>query len=576
MAKGKQSPTMRALRMSLKRSRRPDPSPPSVVTSAWDLLMQSFLYATKDLVLNSSYQFVTGAIAANYMLALCLEGKVPLPSDFLAPNKLRMLFNSRFHINPGSHDLAFHDSQVHKDYLNSPGRVAGPGCEMIREAIAGVHSAPQSSDLGASAVPPYMPRYGMGGNSSSYNARMYAGGVVSSTKSKGMPVLKDLISVIHERRFPNTGKRHPHYKKLLHMLLYPATAAPADAPPLHPYDEGVIEWARNEVGVQGDDPINKDFFRDDERATPDMILRWVMFFAKALAKIEDWSHDDNKQYFARLALPLPSVSRKHMAVDKFVFYSLLKLTQAKFMEELDKVNKLRKANGDDPISWASLGAPPLPAATKFVARPKAGGKSLSEQWLRFIFKIDKLFTPGSNKEYPFEGVFFYTDAVQICFLYLKKVLNEPIELTGFENLNEGRGDDDEVTDISIDEMLQDMHEEVDDCDDDEMQEVGDDDSHGMSYSSDPADLASELEDYDDMDDDQWSEVMGSLESVSLLSYRVDISSSLHLTSSSPLPETEARQNADDEQQRTAREEQKLGTSQLRQEAERWSTRQTQK
>ena len=330
-------------------------------------------------------------------------------------------------------------------------------------------------------------------------------------------------------------------------MFFPARPSPAGAPVLDDDDDDVIKWAREQVGVQGDDPIPNDYFRDDERATSEMILKWIVFYAHVLQKIEGWSRADKRVYGCRLALPLSTSGRKHIPVDVTILYILAKLTKEKFEETLGEVNAIRRAHGHDPITWDSLGAPPLPAKNKFVARAKAGEKSCAEQWLRFLFKVDKLFgSPGSNKNFPFTGVFFYFNAVQICFLYEKIEANEPQVLTEFNDLRVADDEaddeaddvdddaDDYVTDVPADEFFRELHDR-DTCEDDGGSDDDDDDDDDSDVHSSTWDSVTRSYDAglsvhsddsccDEDDEDEWSR---ELETVSFSCAFVVLDYSLH-------------------------------------------------
>jgi hypothetical protein len=195
-----------------------------------------------------------------------------------------------------------------------------------------------------------------------------------------------------------------------------------------------------------------------------------------------------------------------MPVDKVILYTILQLTKIKFEETLDSVNAVRQDLGVDAIDWNSLGAPPLPRNKgQFVARPEEGDASCSEKWLRYIFNIEKFFeTANTNKEFSFDGVFFYTNAVQVCLLYSKRELNKPEEVTQFDDLRLDDDEDDDANSQSIGDMLaDDFEEDVDDEDavsDDAVSEL---DADAVSEFDD---AVSEMHlDDDDDDDDDWSD-----------------------------------------------------------------------
>lgn len=409
-------------------------------------------------------------------------------------------------------DLRFHDRAVHEAYLDQPRRVNGVARLPLRRTISGVHSAATRHWRGnASAVPPYILRYGMGGQGSAYAGRAWGGNVKASTMAKGRAFLNDFVDVVFERRRPDGNSRSdPYYKELVRKMFFPARAAPASAPALELEDEDEIKWARGQVGAQGDDPISNTFFKNE--ATPARLRQWIMFYARVHKKLEDWGRLDKKEYRRRLPLPLPAANRKHMPVDKVILYTILQLTKIKFEETLDSVNAVRQDLGVDAIDWSSLGAPPLPSNQgQFVARPEEGDASCSEKWLRYIFNIEKFFeTANTNKEFSFDGVFFYTNAVQVCLLYSKRELNKPEEVTQFDDLRLDDDEDDDANSQSIGDMLaDDFEEDVDDEDavsDDAVSEL---DADAVSEFDDAA-SEMHLDDDDDWSDNEYASILASL------------------------------------------------------------------
>ena len=194
--------------------------------------------------------------------------------------------------------------------------------------------------------------------------------VKSGAMLKGRAFLNDLVIVLFERSVDDDvpRSRHPYFKELYRTMFFPARPRPAGAPNLHQDDAAEIAWARDEVGVVGDDPITKMFFRDEERATPERILEWTMFYARVLKKVEEWSIAHDKQFRLRSPLPLPNANRKHLPVDKVVLHCILALAKTKFENSLDEVNDARAEHGEEPISWDSLDAPDLPSKNKFAAK----------------------------------------------------------------------------------------------------------------------------------------------------------------------------------------------------------------
>ncbi|EJK61591.1 hypothetical protein THAOC_17894 [Thalassiosira oceanica] len=155
-----------------------------------------------------------------------------------------------------------------------------------------------------------------------------------------------------------------------------------------------------EIGVQGDDPIPAMFFRDEDRATPARIRKWIVFYAKS-----------------------------------------------KFEGKLAGVNEERAEHGADPISWASLDAPPLAAQNAFVA-PTAEG----DTWT--MFNIRKFFeTADTNKVFTFTGVFFYTKQRGPG---MPSILQEGDQQGGGEFDDLRVVDDDDEDDVAVSESIQDM------------------------------------------------------------------------------------------------------------------------
>lgn len=108
-------------------------------------------------------------------------------------------------------------------------------------------------------------------------------------------------------------------------MFFPARPRPAGTPQLHHDDEVEIAWARAEIGVQGDDPIPAMFFRDEDRATPARIRKWIVFYAKVFQKIERYNHEHGTQFGLRLPLPLPNENRKRMPVDMRNLHTLVQV-----------------------------------------------------------------------------------------------------------------------------------------------------------------------------------------------------------------------------------------------------------
>ena len=81
---------LRTLRCSFNASLNKDKCP-SAVPSPTDHLITSFKFASRTLVLSTSQAHVMGCIAANYLVALCVERGIDLPSNFLQQGYLKTL-----------------------------------------------------------------------------------------------------------------------------------------------------------------------------------------------------------------------------------------------------------------------------------------------------------------------------------------------------------------------------------------------------------------------------------------------------------------------------------------------------
>ncbi|EJK75963.1 hypothetical protein THAOC_02298 [Thalassiosira oceanica] len=200
-----------------------------------------------------------------------------------------------------------------------------------------------------------------------------------------------------------------------------------------------------------------------------------------------------------------------MPVDMRNLHTLLMLTKSKFEGKLAEVNAERAEHGADPISWASLGAPPLEAQNAFVAPTAEGDTSPSEKWLRFIFNIRKFFeTADTNKVFTFTGVFFYTNVVQACLLYYKKEINKAEVITvGDLRVDDGEDDvsvssqfddlrmvdDDDEDDVAVSESIQDML----------AGDFNEEDENGDAVSEMDEDISETPDGYDDdeSDGDDW-------------------------------------------------------------------------
>ena len=325
----------------------------------------------------------------------------------------------------------FDNQEEHQEFLQSKLSGDSAAVNAQRRAIAGLASAASSS---CSAVPMTQLRFGMGGQLAAYSAIEYIAGTKTATKLKGNPMLKDLAKAIYLHYYPgNERPSGPIYKEIKRQLLYPASAQPNGVTLLADVVE-VIAWARNEVGASANEVLNRAFFHDEDRATNQQLCEWIVFYAKVLLKIEQWSIADGRVYKSRLPLPLYSIRRLHTLVDKLLLHSILRMTEHMYKSSLAEVNDERKRHneerkeGEEPIesiSWESLdGVPSLGRQAQFVAR----GGNAPKQWLEFILDLRGFNGPDCNKIFHFTGAFFTSDGVQLVIYYNPKKLNLPSQL----------------------------------------------------------------------------------------------------------------------------------------------------
>ena len=216
--------------------------------------------------------------------------------------------------------------------------------------------------------------------------------------------------------------------------MHPSSAMPDDAPDLGAEILGEIAWAREQVGAQGNESLDRAFFKDRQRATNSMILKWVTFFCRVTRKVELWSIEDGHQHRLRLPSPLTGIHRLHLPVDVVILHPILTAMKRLFEELLPEVNEARQQHGQVEITWDSLNAPDI--GTQAQIKKLGPGR-----WIRFLFDYDKFFS--SNKKADCKGAVFQTDGVQIVFKYEKRQLNEAVEI---------QVDDEVVQDMSVEEF----------------------------------------------------------------------------------------------------------------------------
>ena len=245
-----------------------------------------------------------------------------------------------------------------------------------------------------------------------YLANTYCGNIIASTKAKWKAVVKDSIKaygLMHLRNVTSQTRRRVK-REISRRIFSPGSNVPNNQPQLDQHAHDLIAFHRQGFLLNNDTQALNQHYINQSKGN---FHYFILHFGHCLRRQENLERTWNEMHLLhdhihlKKQMPLPifcKQQRKSVKIDiKGLYYILSEYRKAVRLSNEYPIPNFQFENGPD-----------FPGGQRAFCKEK----SLFEEWMHYLFRINKVLG-GSKKKLRPNGVAMYTNAVSASVLYIR-------------------------------------------------------------------------------------------------------------------------------------------------------------